>query len=50
MCGLLVQNYIIYLIILEEYNMPHPDFVIVFGGVNSLLGYPPWQLKTTEIL
>ncbi|XP_065907535.1 dehydrodolichyl diphosphate synthase complex subunit nus1-like [Dysidea avara] len=34
----------------DYFNMPNPDLVIVYGDVSSLLGYPPWQLKTTEIL
>jgi len=45
-----INNCGITLFSLDHYSMPYPDFVIVFGGVNSLLGYPPWQLKTTEIL
>ena len=31
-------------------GLPDPDLAIVFGGVNSTLGFPPWQIRLTEIL
>ena len=31
-------------------GLPDPDLAIVFGGVNSTLGFPPWQMRLTEIL
>jgi len=31
-------------------SLPDPDLAIVFGGSSSTMGFPPWQLRLTEIL
>lgn len=33
----------------ESDGCPHPELLIIFGVTSSIYGYPPWQLKTTEI-
>ncbi|XP_064405142.1 dehydrodolichyl diphosphate synthase complex subunit nus1-like isoform X2 [Halichondria panicea] len=30
-------------------NIPDPDLALVCGGTSSTLGFPPWQLRLTEI-
>ncbi len=30
-------------------NVPDPDLALVCGGTSSTLGFPPWQLRLTEI-
>ena len=34
---------------LSESVMPEPDLLILFGSDVKLQGYPPWQLRLTEI-
>jgi len=29
---------------------PDPQFLLKFGGCSALLGFPPWQLCSVEIL
>ena len=31
-------------------GFPDPELALVFGGVHSTLGFPPWQMRLTEIL
>lgn len=35
---------------LKENVMDEPDLLIVFSGELTLQGYPPWQIRLTEIL
>ncbi len=35
---------------LSESVMSEPDLLVVFGPRVQLQGYPPWQLRLTEIL
>ena len=35
---------------LSESFMTEPDMVIVFSPTVELQGYPPWQMRLTEIL
>ena len=30
-------------------GLPDPELVVVFGPICSTVGYPPWQLRLTEI-
>lgn len=34
---------------LSDYVSSEPDLLILFGGRVVLKGYPPWQLRLTEI-
>ncbi len=35
---------------LTENVMPEPELLIIFGPYVELQGYPPWQVRLTEIL
>ena len=32
------------------HHISEPEFLLKFGKVDSMLGYPPWALRVTEIL
>jgi dehydrodolichyl diphosphate syntase complex subunit NUS1 len=34
---------------LSESVMPEPDLLVLFGPMVELSGYPPWQVRLTEI-
>lgn len=33
----------------DMYGVPDPDMALVFGSICSTVGFPPWQLRLTEI-
>jgi dehydrodolichyl diphosphate syntase complex subunit NUS1 len=35
--------------LLKRWNYPEPDFSIVCSTLYSVHGYPPWQLRYTEV-
>ncbi|EGW10360.1 dehydrodolichyl diphosphate synthase complex subunit Nus1 [Cricetulus griseus] len=36
--------------LLRSQGFPDPDLVLKFGSVDSTLGFPPWQIRLTEII